>query len=112
MKHKWKVWQICGKRDCKHEHPVQIVEVEDGQCVACEAIGAPPPFAREGQAVMLGFVQMDKPMQTQVRDLEVMELKAGLTLSPKHMFIAWLAKAQKGWSCETPTEEMWQDHGL
>ena len=51
-------------------------------------------------------------MQTQLRELEVMTLKAGLTVAPKFGFAAWLAAPQKGWACERPDAEALARHGL
>ncbi len=112
MKTTFKVWQLCNDKNCKLEHPIGTIEVADGECPVCSFIGRPPPHAREGQASLMAFVQVDKPMQVQVRDVCVVKLKPGLTMSAKYGFFAYVTETEMGVACEKPTAKMWKEHGF
>lgn len=107
----YKVWQLCNDPNCSHDHPVLTVGVEDGECPACKVSGV-PRGARAGHRCLMAFVRVDKPMPTQVRELEVVELKRGLTVAPDFNLLAFLSQPAKGWACTVPKDEDFREHGV
>lgn len=109
---KYKVWQLCADVACEDSHEVREIEVEDGECPACQAVGPPPPTARDGASCVMAYIESEKPTVVRKRELTVITLKAGLTASPSHGFFALLIRPLVGWECHEPTAEDLKRHGL